>query len=116
MIVNANDVSNPATLVPFVVKIREKSSRLRFPLAVPAPAAALGIDDGGRSRKSHNEMPLPPLSLSLCLCVLKLAIFPSLSRRGIRLSHFLVINMGFRADNKDNSIKNEKKPNGERDG
>ena len=79
MIVNANDVSNPATLVPFVVKIREKSSRLRFPLAVPAPAAALGIDDGGRSRKSHNEMPLPPLSLSLCLCVLKLAIFPSLS-------------------------------------
>ena len=67
VIVNANDVSNPATLVPFVVKIREKSSRLRFPLAVPAPAAALGIDDGGRSRKSHNEMPLPPLSLSLSL-------------------------------------------------
>ena len=65
VIVNANDVSNPATLVPFVVKIREKSSRLRFPLVVPAPAAALGIDDGGRSRKSHNEMPLPPLSLSL---------------------------------------------------
>ena len=82
MIVNANDVSNPATLVPFVVKIREKSSRLRFPLVVPAPAAALGIDDGGRSRKSHNEMPLPPLSLSLCLCVLKLAIFPSLSLGG----------------------------------